>query len=130
MILFDLAILNSFHFYTIQNQRTSDGVMIQLQFRISLARSLLEQNLRYDLSGYLVRIGRPLSEAVPARLVGRYFTSLSPSSGNKQLPTRRCPVCSHTEKKTNGQDVNQDTNVQFVRVNFALIDVFVFIIPY
>ena len=63
---------------------------------------LLEQNLQKDfLPGHLVRIGRPSSNPTPARLVGRHFPSLISPSENKQLLTRRCFVCSHTEKKTN-----------------------------
>ena len=101
MVLLDLAILNSYHLYKIQNQETSHDVMTQLQFRIALARSLPEQNLHDNLQGPLVRIGRPSNEPTPARLVGRHFPSLIPPSENKQLPTRRCFVCSHTEKKIN-----------------------------
>ncbi len=94
MILLDLAILNAYHLYKIQTQETSHDVMTQLQFRIVLARSLLEQNLQDNLARNLVRIGRPSSEPTPARLVGRHFPSLIPPRKNKHLPTRRCFVCS------------------------------------
>ena len=101
MVLLDLAILNLYHLYRIQTQETSHDVKTQLQFRIALARSLLEQNLQDNLPGHLVRIGRPSSEPTPARLVGRHFPSFILSSENKQFPVRRCFVCSHTEKETN-----------------------------
>ena len=101
MVLLVLAILSSYHSYKIQTQEASHDVMTQLHFRIVLARSLLEKNLQDNLSGHLVIIGRPSSQPTPARLVERYFPCLIPPSENKQLPTRRCFVCSHTEKKTN-----------------------------
>lgn len=83
MILLDMAVLNSYHLYKIQTQETCHKVQTQLQFRVSLARSLLEQNLQEDLPGHLVRIERPSSEPTPARLVGRHFPSLIPPSENK-----------------------------------------------
>ena len=66
MILLDLAIFNSYHSYTMQTQGTSHDVMTQLQFRIGLARSLLEQNLHDNIPRHLVRIGRTSSEPIPA----------------------------------------------------------------
>ena len=66
MILFDLAVLNSYHLYMIQTQEIRDDVMRQLQFRLGLARCLLEQNLQDSLTGHLVNIGRPSSERTQA----------------------------------------------------------------
>jgi len=81
--------------------------------------SLLEQNIQDNLSGHLVRRGR--------RSVARHSPSLIPATENKQLPTRRCFVCSHTEKKIIEQDVNRDMNAQLVTLHFVLIHAFVFI---
>ncbi|CAF4506482.1 unnamed protein product [Rotaria sp. Silwood2] len=101
MILLDLSILNSYHLYKVKTQQTSNNVMTQLQFRIALVRSLLEQNLQDNLPGHLVKRGRPSNEPTPARLVSRHFPSLIPPTENKQRPARRCYVCSHTENKSN-----------------------------
>ncbi|CAF4596301.1 unnamed protein product [Rotaria sp. Silwood2] len=101
MILLDLSILNSYHLYKVKTQQTSNNVMTQLQFRIALVRSLLEQNLHDNLPGHLVKRGRPSNEPTPARLVSRHFPSLIPPTENKQHPARRCYVCSHTENKSN-----------------------------
>jgi hypothetical protein len=76
VVLLDLAILNSYQLYKIQTQETSYDVMTQLQFRIGLVRSLLEQNFQDDLPGHLVGIGRPSSEPTPARLVERHIFHL------------------------------------------------------
>ena len=64
MILLDLAVLNSYHLYTIQTQRINHDVMTQRQFRIGLARCLLKQNLQVNLTGHLVNIGRSSSKAI------------------------------------------------------------------
>jgi hypothetical protein len=101
MVLLDLAILNSFHLYKIKSQKTSNVAITQLQFRISLVRSLLEQNLRENLSSYLVRRGRPSNEPTPARLVSRHLPSFIPPTENKQYPTRLCYVCAHTQNEFN-----------------------------
>ncbi|CAF1645190.1 unnamed protein product [Adineta ricciae] len=101
MVLLDFAILNSYQLYKIKTQETSNTLMTQLQFRIALVRSLLEQNLDDNLPGHLVKRGRPSNEPTPARLSSRHFPSFIPSTGNKQNPTRRCYVCSHTQNQIN-----------------------------
>jgi len=75
--------------------------MTQLQFRIALVRSLLEQNLQNDLSKHSVRRGRPSNEPTPIRLISRHFPSLIPPTESKQHPTRRCYVCAHTKNESN-----------------------------
>jgi hypothetical protein len=96
-----LVVLNLHRLYKTQTHETSHDVITQLQVRIALARTLLEQNLQNNLRGHLVRIGRPSSEPTSTWFVGRHFPSLILPSENKQLPTRRCFVCSHTKNKTN-----------------------------
>jgi hypothetical protein len=59
MVLLVLAILNSFHLYKIKSQKTSNVAITQLQYRISVVRWLLEQNLQENLSSYSVRRERP-----------------------------------------------------------------------
>jgi hypothetical protein len=101
MVLLDLAVLNSYHLYKITTEETSSIAMTQLKFRIALVRSLLEQNLRNDLSKHSVRRGRPSNEPTPIRLISRHFLSFIPPTESKQHPTRCCYVCAHTKSESN-----------------------------
>ncbi len=92
--------------------------MTQLQFRIALVRSLLEQNLKDNLPGHLVRRGRPSNEPTPARLLSRHFPSFIPPTENKQHPTRRCYVCTHTQNEINR--TRHESRFECVDCNVAL----------
>lgn len=101
MVLLDLAMLNSYHLYKIKTEETNKHVMTQLQFRVAVIRSLLEQNLSDTLGEHSVKRGRPSNEPSPARLVSRHFPSFIPPNENKERPTRRCYVCTHTKIEIN-----------------------------